>query len=382
MTESTHEAFANARQFIPGDIPKSNGHGRANETDTGFWWGDPVDLTSSYCVKGVIPANSVGSFYGDPGTAKTGLIIDLLAKIVAGKPWRGYRVKQAGGIYVALEGQQGIGRRIEAVRMAEPELGGKLPLWVWSGPLNLLERVTVDEFIRLARSLFEARNEQLGIVVIDTLFRATAGYDLKKSEVATGALAQIERIKTELGATVIVIAHKPRGGENIFGSVAFDACFDFMFEVWENSGQLGFTNTKQKDYERCVDGAFRTEQIELGLDQDGDPITSYAIRHEGVPEKRVRKRPTGIVGHGLEVLEDMYCDDDWIMPRPSIREIPNQIENVEKNDDWRDQCQKRGLTEKKSAFRNAFSKTRRGLREGRWIGVSEDYVWLIQEPEK
>jgi hypothetical protein len=81
------------------------------------------DLQSSdaqgWLLKHVIPDTGVGVIYGDSGTFKSFVALDLMAAIATGRErWFGHRVKCAPCIYVPFEGKGGIPKRVEAWKLA------------------------------------------------------------------------------------------------------------------------------------------------------------------------------------------------------------------------------------------------------------------------
>uniref|UniRef100_UPI003CF44F0E AAA family ATPase n=1 Tax=Brevundimonas sp. TWP2-3-2 TaxID=2804648 RepID=UPI003CF44F0E len=60
-----------------------------------------------WLVKGVLPASGIGAIFGESGTFKSFLALDLLASISNGLSWFGRRVHGAPTVYVPFEGQGG-----------------------------------------------------------------------------------------------------------------------------------------------------------------------------------------------------------------------------------------------------------------------------------
>lgn len=71
-----------------------------------------------WLVKHIIPDSGVGVIYGDSGTYKSFLTLDLLAHIGNGAGWFGHRVRPAPTVYIPFEGQGGVPKRVQAWRLA------------------------------------------------------------------------------------------------------------------------------------------------------------------------------------------------------------------------------------------------------------------------
>ena len=69
-------------------------------------------------------------FFGDSGSGKTFLALDLACHVAAGRTWFGRRVEQRGVLYFAIEGGHGITNRIAAWKARHPS-APTCP-WRWS----------------------------------------------------------------------------------------------------------------------------------------------------------------------------------------------------------------------------------------------------------
>lgn len=68
----------------------------------------------NWLVKSWIPSDSIIVIFGDSGTGKSFVTIDLLCHIAAGIPWLGSETRKGIVLYIAGEGQNGIIRRFKA----------------------------------------------------------------------------------------------------------------------------------------------------------------------------------------------------------------------------------------------------------------------------
>jgi hypothetical protein len=343
-----------------------------------------------YYVKGILDADVLGVVYGDPGSGKTAILLDMLLHVAAGQDWFGHRVRRAGVLIVAMEGQTGLHDRILAARIAKPEIAEMGALFVWERDLRFTDDAVVDDFIARAREPFAMQNAPLGVVVIDTLFRARAGLDIIKPDVMGSAIMAAERIRDELGVTVLLVHHKPKGGASAYGSVVLNADIDLLIEVRASYDEKVSASrpinprtlslVKHRDGPSDIDHQFNLDPVDLGIDDDGDPRKSVIVEQivDGMPGKR--RRPKGQAGHALEILEKLYASGSTV-PLPQDLKLPCSIKTAVKAEVWRDACEKGGLSEggRPGAFRKAFSQSRGALRTARWIGLTDELVWLTKE---
>jgi hypothetical protein len=91
--------------------------------------------TRDYLLKGLMSPNEISVWVGAPKCGKTFLILDIAYRLSLGLPVFGRRVKPARVLYVAAEGEGGIGNRIKALRNRY----GKSPNFRWiAQPADLL----------------------------------------------------------------------------------------------------------------------------------------------------------------------------------------------------------------------------------------------------
>lgn len=65
-------------------------------------------------IRGVLPKTGIGAVYGLPGCGKSFLALDTLGAIAAGRAWFSHAVTPAPCVYLGLEGEAGVGQRIQA----------------------------------------------------------------------------------------------------------------------------------------------------------------------------------------------------------------------------------------------------------------------------
>jgi len=70
---------------------------------------------TNWLIKGYLEAGSLSVIFGEAGTMKSSLAIDMGLCIAAGKDWHGVEVRKNGPVFcIAGEGFAGISRRIKA----------------------------------------------------------------------------------------------------------------------------------------------------------------------------------------------------------------------------------------------------------------------------
>lgn len=231
-------------------------------------------------VKGLFLPGETGTVYGDSGSGKSFVTLDLAFHIALGLPWVGRKVTKSPVLYVALEGVGGFQKRVIAAARQFGDPGdyfARLNLQV-----SLVKakagaegaRKVIDGF----KGLAERTGATNGLIIIDTLARATAGDD---ENAVADMMAFLEHraqvIAQETGAAVLIVHHTNKRGEER-GSGSLRAGVEFALRVDRDGDRRTVTGEKVKD---GVEGKlydFRLEQVALGTDADGDEITSCTVK--------------------------------------------------------------------------------------------------------
>lgn len=227
---------------------------------------------NEWVVKGVLPTLGLASIYGPSGCGKTFLVLDLLMAITTKSNWFGFKTKNVPVIYIGLEGKAGITRRVEA--------------WINKNKVQLPTnfKVILDNFDLLARNQIEELADTIkqgdmtsGVIVIDTLNQASPGVDENSSK-DMGVIIKHLKMLQELTAGLVLIVHHT--GKNtaagLRGHSSLKAALDTNIEVLGGDNRSWLLE-KNKDGADGQSFAFKLEVQSLGLDADGEPITSCTV---------------------------------------------------------------------------------------------------------
>jgi hypothetical protein len=246
-----------------------------------FRRGDAIMAANStvhWVVKHFIERNTVNMVYGDPKSGKSFIVYDMALHVAHGRTWRGRKVIKGAVFVLCGEGQGGISRRLKAwdsknkYELDAPFFVSEHAVLIGSG--KAAEKAA-DEIERMA----EIYGVEPVMVVIDTLARNFDG-DENSSEDASRFITEVDlHLKSRRNCAVVVVHHsgnqeKGRGR----GSSAFVGALDACFKVESDKTATGLSSKFSTDY--LKDGAspetlhFDCQEIEVGADDDGEPITS------------------------------------------------------------------------------------------------------------
>jgi len=246
---------------------------------------------TSYLVKGLLPARGVAAIYGESGSGKSFLAMDLCFSIAAGLPdWFGMKIKEAPVAYVALEGRGGISKRIKAWEKHNKQIVGDKVRFVVSD-FTLLN---VDGVAKLGAEILAALGPGC-IVVVDTLNQSAPGADENSSKDMNLVLANAKQLGEHVQGAALLVHHTgkdPKKGMR--GHSSLLAAMDAVIVVTKSSeGKREWNITKAKDDDIVASRGFELVNYVVGADDDGDDITSCAVRPTLNIPKPARKPISG-----------------------------------------------------------------------------------------
>ncbi|MDR4305655.1 AAA family ATPase [Chelatococcus sambhunathii] len=220
-------------------------------------------------IKGFLDQGAMSVLYGESNVGKTFVALDIACHIALGKGWGGLKVTQGAVVYVAAEGGRGVAKRVAALCA---KLGHSPNFIVLRLSVDLLhEGADLQPLIAAIKAL----GRPVSLVVIDTLSRAMAGGDENASTDMGAMVKNLDAIRQATSAHLMVVHHSGKDrAKGARGHSLLRAATDTEIEVSEGK----FRATKQRDLDRNVSFAFGLEPITLGVDSDGDPISSCTVR--------------------------------------------------------------------------------------------------------
>lgn len=254
---------------------------RAKEPPQRFRLLTPADLASlppiEWRVRGVLPKTGIAALYGPSGSGKSFLALDMLAAMAHGRDWFGCRVTPCEVIYAGLEGEAGISQRVKA----HQKKNGPLP----AGFRFLLQSLDIRKPADRADLVTAARAAGLssGVLVIDTLSAACPGADENDSAAMGEIIAATKAIQAELGGLVLLVHHTGKDQtKGLRGHSSLHAALDAAVVVTREGERREWATAKSKDGADDQGNPFRLDVVEIGTDEDDEPITSCVV----VPEER------------------------------------------------------------------------------------------------
>ncbi len=352
------EAYTDEAPANVNDRPKSTAN--ASRTLVGIDFGEmQAHLKDGYSIKGLITPNSLVGIIGQSGSGKTFFATDLAMHAAAGRRWRFKNVRGGLVVYAALEGPVSAENRFVAAR----ERSGfekNIPLRLTPGPINLRDANNVALLIEFIREAEALHGVKCNMVFVDTLSRALAGGDENGPEDMGALIAGADAVRLATGAVVVLVHHvgkdESRGAR---GHSSLKAALDTEIEVTVRDKLHVATVTKQRDLPSGDQYPFRLTTVELGLDDDGDPVTSCVVEPvDEVPALRTQPR-------GKNQAKLLAALQEWRRNNPD-RDFITTIDY-------------RGIAKAQGLDRNRLQEATEGLERFGWVQPFAGGYKLLEE---
>ncbi|MBK9345222.1 MAG: AAA family ATPase [Burkholderiales bacterium] len=236
-------------------------------------------------VKHVLPARGLAVMFGPSGSGKSFLVLDMLQSLAFGHDWFGHKVKQCAVTYIALEGEAGVAGRLSAYQARHGSTSPKIRYV--AQPFELLDD---DDIKELAAAILDVGAS--GVVVLDTLSRAIPGLDESDGKAMGLIIASAKKLQVLIGGILLLVHHTGKdASKGMRGHSSLHAALDCAIEVKRNGDHREWVIAKNKDGEDGASHPFKLEIVPLGIDSDGDAITSCVIVANQSAQAIAKKMP-------------------------------------------------------------------------------------------
>jgi hypothetical protein len=315
-----------------------------------------VSTARNYHIKGLLPRSGLAVIWGPPKCGKSFLAFDMAMHVAICRDYRGRRVQRGAVVYCALEGGGGFPARVEAWRQGK--LGDIDPRQVLFSlldvPLDL-----IAECGALVASI-RAQVPTPTLVFIDTLNKALVGDENSSADMGRLVKAS-DAIIAAFDCLVVLVHHCGIAGTRPRGHTSLSGADDAQIAVSKDrDGVITVTTEHMKDAEPGPPFACRLERIELGRDDDGDPITSCIVVPEALPD--------GAQGRKLSGTTKLAYDTLLVTLQGGHRACPLVV--------WRERFYDAHPAAKADTKQKAFVRSTLKLQELQIIRVSGEEVTL------
>jgi RecA/RadA recombinase len=252
-------------------------------------------------IAGIIGSEQFGMVYGESGSGKSFLTFDMVAHYALGREWMGHKVKGGGVLYIAAEGRGGWANRVEAFcrhHGIDEEQRTMTPFAFILESINLGRHGNGDvaAVIDAAKRAEDRFQKTVDVIVIDTMARATPGSNENDAGDMGAFVGNMDAIRRGTKASPLIVHHSGKNAAmGARGHSSLRAAVDAELEIERAKSGRVMRIRKSRDATDTEEVGFELRQIEIGTDDDQQPITSCIIaRLDTAVAKRAKPPPKSL----------------------------------------------------------------------------------------
>lgn len=268
---------------------------------------------ANWLIKNILPANGLAFTFGESGSGKSFFAIDLAFHVAQGLPWNNQRTTKGRVVYVCAEGSNGFRKRLRAYAKHHGINLQGLDIHVIPDVPNILDEKDVTDLVKAIG--------KADLVILDTFAQTTAGGNENSGEDMGLAIKNCQHIAASSGGTLLLIHHSGKDAtRGMRGWSGIKAAADVELEVIRLEDGRKVKVSKQKDEEDGLEWAFELKRVTLGLDSDGDEVTSCVFGLvDGMPVgERASLKKDKAMGENEVVVLQLF---DLAMKKGEFREV-------------------------------------------------------------
>ena len=204
---------------------------------------------NDWLIQDIIPKNSLIILYGDSGTGKTFVSIDITLHLAYNLNWKNQKTDNNGIIiYCIGEGINGISDRIKAWHNYY-DLKYDAPfILIPIEAISFSDKNNIDKMINTLEKIMQQYNLPINLIVLDTLSKASIGFDENSSKDMGEFLYNFDIIKKYFNTSIMFIHHSGKNNyKGMRGSSYLLGTVDTCIKLDNHENKLFLQIEKQKD---------------------------------------------------------------------------------------------------------------------------------------
>jgi len=346
-----------------------------DDITTTYKYADLTDILTRepahWLIPNYLPQSSLTAIYGEPGSYKSFLALDMLLSLAYGVPFDGHELEQGYVCYVAGEGGGALRKRVAAWhhwRGVEPQRG---VFGVIEEPVPLREEGAIDALIADLEAM--RRRKPLRAIVFDTLARCMSGDENSATDMGE-AIKALDAVKAHFApdTTVIAVHHQGKVDRGLRGSSSLLGALDAALQCKRNDTTLEVITQKMKDFEAAEPAWFQGHKVYVQAHVLDDVESSIVL--ESLGEKpQVEEQLTTVQQAVLHALHEALLESG----RPNQNGVDWPTVSQEQ---WRDMALGLEISEgDRTAKRKAFNRAANALVKKRRAGARNGRAWPIRQ---
>ncbi len=263
------------------------------------------DHQVSWLIKGFLPEKSLGMVFGPGGSYKSFHALDWAASISTGKEWASCRAKKGAVLYIAGEGQSGIGQRVKAWEIVNGQ--NTEHLFRTKRAVDMTNRASVDKIASYCRQIEAVYGCHVELIILDTVNRCFGDGDENSTQDMTKFVASCDHLMEEANTGILCVHHSGKDvSKGARGSSVLRNATDYEYSV-ARTPMLGYTLkcTKAKEFEEPNAQDYALRKVDLGFkNEDNEMQNSLARVGAGRDSQNIE------VDEGVQKFIDFMTNND------------------------------------------------------------------------
>ena len=218
-------------------------------------------------------------------------------------------------------------------------------------------------------------NVKPAVIALDTLNRSLRGSE-SSDEDMSAYIRAADSLREAFDCAVIIVHHCGLDGNRPRGHTSLTGAADAQLSVSRDAGgNIVMTVEYMKDGPEGDRIVSRLEQIEVGEDEDGEPITSCVVLPTDIGDTRPNTKMSQSAKLALDALNEAVIESGEVVSGGSIPINTRTVPLVR----WREVCEAKMIanSEKADSKYKAFVRASKHLQQAGIIGVWNDRVWVV-----
>ena len=271
-------------------------------------------------------------------------------------------------LYIAAEGGSSFPNRVSA--LDDPQF------WVIAAPVtfagNASDAASMVEMVQHLAS----QSGKFDLIVVDTLSRVMGNGDENTAPDIADLVKNLDVLRRGTGSNIMLIHHSGKDvARGARGHSSLRAAVDTEIELTRDEiGVITAEVTKQRDGPTGYKFSYSLRQIELGRDQDGDPVTTCLVESINTDDS-TRPAVSGPALAALNTLSSLLEERGETMRDPRYPGTP-----CVPYKEWMEACIAGGQlsnSDKRETHRRVFNREVETLKSKKQVSVRDNLVWLI-----
>ena len=194
---------------------------------------------TDWLIESVLDKGTLAALVAQPSRFKSFVALSMACSISTGTPWMGKPTTKGPVVLLAGEGLQGIKSRTRAWFDHHDIDEATSQLMITKGTFAAQDDTQMGCYIRSVEEVLKTHqvSQSPSLIIVDTYSRYATSLDENSASETAGMIAQLGRLQSRFGATVLVVHHVSKATGDARGSSAFVGALDWQYSLVRNGDE-------------------------------------------------------------------------------------------------------------------------------------------------